>query len=52
MEEVVGHPRGTIGFGGDPVAEYTDTSETDLIAALYVHGRRRGQVIGVLRDAR
>lgn len=31
LEEVVGHPRGTIGFGGDPEAEYTDTNETDLI---------------------
>lgn len=36
LEEVAGHPRGTIGFGGDPEAEYTDTRETDLIAVLYV----------------
>lgn len=26
LEVVEGHPRGTIGFGGDPEAEYTDTS--------------------------
>lgn len=42
-EEVEGHPRGTIGFGGDPKAEYTDTSETDSIArSLHVWLARSG----------
>lgn len=45
MLEVEGHPRGTIGFGGDSKAEYTDP-----IAGL-ARMRRRSQVMSVLRNA-
>lgn len=51
LEEVAGHPRGTIGFGGDPEAAYTTPARL-ILSRSSTYGWRRGQVIGVLRDAR